>query len=323
MSANRVSDPKGRMVARMISRAVFLAGLAWCAPGFAEAVKPPALAVAGIPPTQANVRYGPYERNVLNFWQAKSDRPTPVVFKIHGGGWYTGDVHPVEPEAEWLARGISVVAIRYRLTDTDSLPAPLYDAARALQFVRSMAHAWNIDPARIVCYGSSAGGTSSLWLALHDDLADPHSADPVARESTKPLGAVALIPQTSLDPRWILEHIGPEANRHRMIFQSFGAKSAREMIDNFPRYQAAVHEYSPIEHVDARDAALYLEAGADFTVPARNPSLGIHHPVFAVKLKERADAVGLRCELVVRGGPPHLTIPEFVEGLFAKAVARP
>jgi acetyl esterase/lipase len=42
-------------------------------------------------PTVANLKYGPHERNVLDFWQAKSDKPTPVLFFIHGGGWMGGD----------------------------------------------------------------------------------------------------------------------------------------------------------------------------------------------------------------------------------------
>jgi acetyl esterase/lipase len=37
-------------------------------------------------PTFENVSYGPHERNVLDFYQAKSEKPTPVLFFIHGGG---------------------------------------------------------------------------------------------------------------------------------------------------------------------------------------------------------------------------------------------
>jgi arylformamidase len=303
-------------------QAAMLVGLLWCGPASAQTASAPPPAAAGIAPTLAGVRYGPHERNVLNFWRAKSDRPTPVIFRIHGGGWYLGDVHPTEIPADWLERGISVVSIRYRLTDTDILPAPLADAARALQFVRHMGREWNIDPRLIICTGSSAGGCSSLWLALHDDLADPRSSDPIARESTKPLGAVALIPQTNLDPRWIADNIGPETNRHAMIFRSFGAKSAQEIIDNTGQYIAAIREYSPIEHVDRADSPIYLEVGNDFTVPAKNPSHGIHHPLFGSKLKERADAAGLRCELVVRGASPHPTIREFVDGLLGAAAVR-
>ena len=34
-----------------------------------------------------DVAYGNHPRQVLDFYQAKSDKPTPVVFYIHGGGW--------------------------------------------------------------------------------------------------------------------------------------------------------------------------------------------------------------------------------------------
>jgi acetyl esterase/lipase len=37
-------------------------------------------------PTPANVAYGTHERQVLDFYQAASDKPTPLVFHIHGGG---------------------------------------------------------------------------------------------------------------------------------------------------------------------------------------------------------------------------------------------
>ncbi len=40
--------------------------------------------------TRIDVRYGPHERNVLDFWQAESERPTPLVVYIHGGGFRNG-----------------------------------------------------------------------------------------------------------------------------------------------------------------------------------------------------------------------------------------
>jgi acetyl esterase/lipase len=42
-------------------------------------------------PTVANLAYGTHERQVLDFWKAKSGRPTPLVLYIHGGGWQAGD----------------------------------------------------------------------------------------------------------------------------------------------------------------------------------------------------------------------------------------
>src|SRR4029079_6647842 len=43
-------------------------------------------------PTVADFAYGnDSERQRLDFWQAKSDKPTPLVLLIHGGGWVAGD----------------------------------------------------------------------------------------------------------------------------------------------------------------------------------------------------------------------------------------
>lgn len=42
-------------------------------------------------PDVADVRYGPFKRNVLDLWLAKSDRPTPLVIFYHGGTWKIGD----------------------------------------------------------------------------------------------------------------------------------------------------------------------------------------------------------------------------------------
>jgi acetyl esterase/lipase len=95
-------------------------------------------------PTHANVPYGNHERQVLDFWQAKSDNAqTPLLFFVHGGGWMTGDKATPDFLAQCLANGISVVSINYRLIQDAQaaqidppVQACLDDAARALQFVR-------------------------------------------------------------------------------------------------------------------------------------------------------------------------------------------
>ncbi len=69
----------------------------------------------------------------------------------------------------------------------------MHDAARAVQFLRSKAAEWRLDPQRFGAYGISAGATTSLWLAYHDDLADAGGADPIARLSTRLQVAVGLV----------------------------------------------------------------------------------------------------------------------------------
>ena len=43
------------------------------------------------PPTHRDVKYGPYDRNVMDVWLAESDKPTPVLVSIHGGGFSGGN----------------------------------------------------------------------------------------------------------------------------------------------------------------------------------------------------------------------------------------
>ncbi|MCA9058314.1 MAG: alpha/beta hydrolase, partial [Planctomycetaceae bacterium] len=181
--------------------------------------KSPARAAAADPevpaPTMANVRYGEHERHVLDLWKAESDHPTPVAFVIHGGGWQSGTKERVGRFVDiprLLDAGISVVAINYRLIShaneervTPPVKAPLHDAARALQFVRSRASEWNLDPQRIGAAGGSAGACSSLWLAFHPDLAVADSVDPVARQSSRLWCAAVIGAQTTLDPQQMQE----------------------------------------------------------------------------------------------------------------------
>ena len=63
-----------------------------------------------------NAAYGQHERNVLDLWNAKSNRPAPLVIFIHGGGFSKGDKSGLSPVLlqECLRRGISVAALNYR-----------------------------------------------------------------------------------------------------------------------------------------------------------------------------------------------------------------
>ena len=85
----------------------------------------------------------------------------------------------------FLDQGVSYAAINYRLTGVAPLPAPVHDAARAIQFLRAQAEKWNINADRIALTGGSAGACTSMWILLHDDLADPQAKDPVLQQSAR------------------------------------------------------------------------------------------------------------------------------------------
>ncbi len=163
-------------------------------------------AANALTPDAADVAYGPHERNRLDLYLAKSERPTPVVFLIHGGGFRGGDKNSWSSNGqtrELLASGVSCAALNYPFLDAMPIQDILRECARAVQFLRAKSGEWKLDKARFASMGGSAGAGTSLWLATHDDLADPKSEDPVLRESTRLTCAVCNSTQATYDvTRW-------------------------------------------------------------------------------------------------------------------------
>jgi acetyl esterase/lipase len=271
---------------------------------------------SGIPPTQANVPYGEHPRQVLDFYQARGDTPRPVVFAIHGGGWVNGDKGSYRNQAKrYLDAGISVVAINYRFVPEATAKGveppvkwPLADAARALQFVRSKAKEWNLDKARVGATGGSAGGCSSLWLAFHDDLADPKSPDPVARESTRLFCAAVTGAQTTLDPQVLREWM-PNARYGGHAFGVTGPKGRdtafQEFFDRREKLLPWIKEYSPITHVSKDDPPIFLEYPAQKKPPEKGEAQDdpTHSALLGMILMEKLRAAGVDGILVYPGHP--------------------
>lgn len=248
-------------------------------------------------PDVKDEKYGPHERNVIDLWKAKSDTPTPLVVFIHGGGFRAGSKEQVNASfiKRCLESGVSVAAINYRLSQHAIFPAPFHDSARAVQFIRSKAKDWNIDPAKIGATGGSAGAGISLWLAFHDDLADPKNEDPVLRESTRVQCVVATNGQCSYDPRWIKANVGGKAHEHAALQQLFGVKAA-EILDD--KHARLFEEASSITHLTKDDAPVFLTYGGKDD-PSEKPGAGIHSEKFGEALKAAMEKLGLDCELKV------------------------
>ena len=246
-------------------------------------------------PDMANVSYGPHERNVLDLWKAKSSAPTPLVVFIHGGGFRAGskDGVPVGLLEGLLAKGISVMAINYRLSPEVSFPAHYMDSARAIQFARSQAKEWNLDPKRVGSTGGSAGAGTSLWIGFHDEMADPKNPDPVLRQSTRLTCMAVTGAQSSYDPRVIKAWVAESAARHPALEGFFGIKpEERETPKAFQRYEAA----SAINHLTRDDPPVYaFYAEARVLPPDAKAGAGIHHINFGLRLKEKMDPLGIEC----------------------------
>ena len=259
-------------------------------------------------PTIQNARYGNDERNVVDIWRAEEKNPTPLVLVIHGGGWRGGAKERIDRFVDvqaLLNAGISVAALNYRFVDQaiqegvePPVKAPLRDAARCLQFVRSKSKLWNIDSTQIAAAGGSAGACSSLWLAFHDDLCEPASDDPVARQSTRLCCVAVKGAQTSLDPKQMKEWT-PNSKYGGHAFGFLNFKSFLESRDSI---LPLLSEYSPYRLVSKDDPPVYL-------IYSAAPSLGqdqpdpTHTSNFGVKLQEHCEDKGVPCELVYPGAP--------------------
>lgn len=255
-------------------------------------------AESAVPPTHADVNYGPHDRNVMDVWLADSDKPTPVLLSIHGGGFRKGDKSVSSSVLrDCLASGISVVAITYRFTDTDIAPAQHQDAARAIQFVRHNAEEWNLDRNRIAATGGSAGAGLSLWLAFHDDMAETDSEDPVRRESTRLTCAAVNNGQSSYDPRFIRELFpGTDTWENSALAALFGVDLSK--LDSLPEEKYKLfEEVSAINHLTKDDPPVLMTYDNELDTPISTRSIGIHHPRFGKELQEKMDSLDIECQV--------------------------
>ncbi|MBM3968951.1 MAG: alpha/beta hydrolase [Planctomycetes bacterium] len=283
--------------------------------------------VAAPKPPQLDVKYGPAERNVLDFYQAKSEQPTPLVIYIHGGGFVGGNKNVAPAQVKMFHdAGISVASIHYRFVDGKDVifPAPQHDGARAVQFLRSKAREWNIDSKRVACFGGSAGAGISMWIGFHEDLADPQSVDPIKRESTRIQAIGTFGGQSTYDPIKIKELIGGRAWEHPSIFKVYGVRTAEEALHPTPEKQKLYDESSAYTHLTKDDPPLYMVyTEADGPLPAdARPGQGIHHPNFGRHLKAKMDELMIENVFVNQPGGRHRNVHvemlEFFQRQFAK-----
>ena len=262
-------------------------------------------------PTHSNVEYGPYPRNILDFWKAETSSPAPLVVFIHGGGFAGGDKLQARSgiNLNYLQRcldhGVNFAAINYRLRQTTRLDTIMLDIARAIQFLRYKSEEWNIDKDRIAAYGGSAGGGASLWLAVHEDLADPSPDDPVLRESTQLTVAGHLNAQATYDfLRWTefldvaddwMETMG--SNEDLDLYHI----PDRTWYDSTQIIQLRM-SLDMLSMIDAHTPPVFLLNLNPLTPPVTRSEV-VHHPGHAIFLADMLDSLGLDYAIVLASTP--------------------
>lgn len=277
-------------------------------------------------PTHADAAYGGHERHVLDFWRAEGEGPRPLVVFIHGGGFTGGD------KSKWresndlrklLDAGISCAAINYRFRKDAPVQDILKDAARAVQFLRHKAEAWGVDKSRVAAWGGSAGAGTSLWLGSRDDLAEPGSADPVSRESSRVQAVVLSATQATYDlTRWEA-FLGP-ANPDWWTSPNEAAEfyHFREMADlQTPEAALVLRECDMLSWINRGDAPVFV-SNTHPDGPSANRGHYLHHPAHAREIARHCGKAGVPCFWLQAPEPPEIQDPVgFVTRVFEGTLA--
>jgi acetyl esterase/lipase len=172
-----------------------------------------------------------------------------------GYGFLSVENEGIDVAQRFTGSGATVFVLTYRLPGegwANRHLAPLSDAQRAMRLIRSRAHDFWVDPARIGIIGFSAGGHLAADLATAFDARVYAPVDAADAQSARPAFAGLIYPVTSLQPR--IAHSGSMANL-------LGP-------DPTPERVAA---RSPVLHVAAETPPCFLvHAVDDNTVPLAN-----------------------------------------------------
>jgi len=266
-------------------------------------------------PTHANVAYGDHPRNVLDLWLVPSDKPTPLLVNIHGGGFKGGDKRKISSKMIKMMNdeGISVASINYRFKEKETsrfegetplYPAILYDGARALQFLRYKAAKYNLDKTRFAATGGSAGGQMLMWLGFHPDLAQADHEDPVLRESSRLQALAPRGGQTTSHYPTLLKWFGVKSlNLSKKVGTIQASNEGRQPTE---KALALMLDASPINHWTKDDPPIYLYYSGPNEQVDETTLFGtwVHHPLFGIKLKEAMYSQGVEAYLEYKDGPP-------------------
>jgi acetyl esterase/lipase len=255
-----------------------------------------------IKPDHADVSYGPHANNKLDLWLAKSDKPTPLVVFIHGGGFVGGDKSGANPAAvkQCLNAGVSFASINYRFRTEVPINTVLRDSARAIQFLRYKADEYKLDKSRVAAFGGSAGAGTSLWLAFHDDLADPKADDPVLRESTRLMAAASTAGQATYDILKWRDVLGSDEAMRFYPEETWPGFYGLSTLDEVrgERGKALRADVDMLGLISRDDPPVWL-AASDRHDGLENKGDTNHTPKHSEAVKKRCDEVGVPCVLKV------------------------
>jgi hypothetical protein len=138
-----------------------------------------------------------------------------------------------------------------------------------------------------------------MWLAFHDEMAEPSSSDPVERESSRLTCVATNGGQTTMDFDWWKRWIPGYDKPHRERTEYFGEVTDEEL-------RKVVKDISALSLITSDDPPIFMSYGMkpDAPVPddpSRAQGWKVHHVTFGVKLKEKMDELGVEADLKYPG----------------------
>ncbi len=104
----------------------------------------------------------------LNVYRPKGSgkEKLPVIFDIHGGGWYYGDKELNAYYCKYLTKnGFAVVDISYRVSPEVDIFGQIQDVVEAINFLPKISEEYGLDLDKLFITGDSAGGHITSMLA--------------------------------------------------------------------------------------------------------------------------------------------------------------
>ncbi len=240
-----------------------------------------------------DLRYGEHkERNTLDLFVPKAEKPLPLVVWIHGGAWSAGSKAGGNPAMRLLDQGYAVAAINYRLSQHAVFPAQIQDCKEAVRFLRANAKKYNLNPDAFGAFGSSAGGHLVALLGTSggvQELALPDSPHKGISDAVQcvvdfygPTDLTKMAAQSGANSK--IDHNDAKSPESKLIggpIQENKEKAAKA---------------NPLTYIDTADPPVLIFHGdADPLVPLGQSEI----------FRDALQKAGVPCELVVLKGAGH------------------
>ncbi len=228
---------------------------------------------------------GKWQGRIDIYYNEKAARPAPLLINIHGGAWTHGQKETQTGFKRFFKKGFAVANVEYRLAADAFAPAAIEDVRCAFLYMIENAEKYNIDTARIVVMGGSAGGHLALMVGLpgYNQLFDKECS------KVKPVKVAAIIDKYGITDLTSIPE-GRWRNKSALLWLDVNK-------DNI-RFLSSI---SPVTYVTPDNPPVFIVHGdADPVVPYRQSAL----------LHEALDRAGVKNIF--------MTVPGGLHGKFSK-----